>query len=540
MEPPNYAKQLLMQLNQQRSKGYMCDVIIVVENALFRAHKNILAARSSYFKSLVLHDNLINLDTEMVKPSVFRQVLDFIYTGQLLSSQHVSEQSFSSLLTAASYLQLADLAVLCRRRLKPFGSSKKLSPSNSSLTPNGLSFHRPHHSRTPLQVNYNSESMEGGRTHKQVQDLSEEELFIPNSSPVVRMSNSVDMEVGLRLELSRKSPEEVSPSSLKQDSPQSTTMYNSAFSDDAQLICTSSFYNPTSEPTGEGEAQQRAMTTTDSQQKLTGRRQQPANSQGCLQVSMQGNSQGPGEELIQGKGVLVKPEEKEEALENNMDNSEESIHSGSEDEEVNRNKNVSYICYQPQTGIEPTLDSNLYVCIPCRKGFPSSEHLKAHVDSHSAEELSIKVVDLENEGSIKDEGTDVAPEDLPKQSLKEKPGPEPMLPCHMCSVCSRSYMDVDLLRQHERSHWLSRSFPCNICGKLFTQRGTMTRHMRSHLGLKPFACNECGMRFTRQYRLTEHMRVHSGEKPYECQLCGVKFTQQRNLMSHLRMHTSPC
>lgn len=76
MEQPNYAKQLLMQLNQQRSKGYLCDVIIVVENALFRAHKNILAARSSYFKSLVLHDNLINLDTEMVKPSVFRQVSD--------------------------------------------------------------------------------------------------------------------------------------------------------------------------------------------------------------------------------------------------------------------------------------------------------------------------------------------------------------------------------------------------------------------------------------------------------------------------------
>ena len=74
MEHPNYAKQLLLQMNQQRSKGYLCDVIIVVENALFRAHKNVLAASSSYFKSLVLHDNLINLDTEMVNPAVFRQV----------------------------------------------------------------------------------------------------------------------------------------------------------------------------------------------------------------------------------------------------------------------------------------------------------------------------------------------------------------------------------------------------------------------------------------------------------------------------------
>uniref|UniRef100_A0A3Q2XYB8 BTB domain-containing protein n=1 Tax=Hippocampus comes TaxID=109280 RepID=A0A3Q2XYB8_HIPCM len=85
MELPNHAKQLLLQLNQQRAKGFLCDVIIVVENALFRAHKNILAASSIYFKSLVLHDNLINLDTEMVNPSVFRQVLDFIYTGNILN-----------------------------------------------------------------------------------------------------------------------------------------------------------------------------------------------------------------------------------------------------------------------------------------------------------------------------------------------------------------------------------------------------------------------------------------------------------------------
>ncbi|KAG7278288.1 hypothetical protein CRUP_036365 [Coryphaenoides rupestris] len=122
MELPNHAKQLLLQLNQQRAKGFLCDVIIVVENALFRAHKNILAASSIYFKSLVLHDNLINLDTEMVNPSVFRQVLDFIYTGKLLSSSdQSSEQNFSALLTAASYLQLNDLAALCRKKLKRNG-----------------------------------------------------------------------------------------------------------------------------------------------------------------------------------------------------------------------------------------------------------------------------------------------------------------------------------------------------------------------------------------------------------------------------------
>nr|XP_003419348.1 hypermethylated in cancer 2 protein [Loxodonta africana] len=128
MELPSHSKQLLLQLNQQRTKGFLCDVIIMVENSIFRAHKNVLAASSIYFKSLVLHDNLINLDTDMVSSTVFQQILDFIYTGKLLPSDQPAEPNFSTLLTAASYLQLPELAALCRRRLKragkPFGSAR--------------------------------------------------------------------------------------------------------------------------------------------------------------------------------------------------------------------------------------------------------------------------------------------------------------------------------------------------------------------------------------------------------------------------------
>ena len=74
MEQLSYTKQLLMQLNLQRSEGHLCDVVIMVENVLFRAHKNVLAACSGYFKCLVLRDNLITLNTQVVKPSVFQQV----------------------------------------------------------------------------------------------------------------------------------------------------------------------------------------------------------------------------------------------------------------------------------------------------------------------------------------------------------------------------------------------------------------------------------------------------------------------------------
>uniref|UniRef100_A0A803VSA3 Hypermethylated in cancer 1 protein n=1 Tax=Ficedula albicollis TaxID=59894 RepID=A0A803VSA3_FICAL len=150
--------------------------------------------------------------------------------------------------------------------------------------------------------------------------------------------------------------------------------------------------------------------------------------------------------------------------------------------------------YCNHLGYEPeSLGDNLYVCIPCGKGFPT------------AAEQAVPFLD------------------------KGGPGLGDILRPYRCSSCDKSYKDPATLRQHEKTHWLTRPYPCTICGKKFTQRGTMTRHMRSHLGLKPFACDACGMRFTRQYRLTEHMRIHSGEKPYECQVCGGKFAQQQLL-----------
>uniref|UniRef100_A0A665WWI1 BTB domain-containing protein n=2 Tax=Echeneis naucrates TaxID=173247 RepID=A0A665WWI1_ECHNA len=42
---------VLSKLNEQRSQGLFCDVTIVVEDVKFRAHKNILAACSGYFRS---------------------------------------------------------------------------------------------------------------------------------------------------------------------------------------------------------------------------------------------------------------------------------------------------------------------------------------------------------------------------------------------------------------------------------------------------------------------------------------------------------
>ncbi|XP_006740903.1 hypermethylated in cancer 1 protein [Leptonychotes weddellii] len=417
MEAPGHSRQLLLQLNNQRTKGFLCDVIIVVQNALFRAHKNVLAASSAYLKSLVVHDNLLNLDHDMVSPAVFRLVLDFIYTGRLADGAEAAaaaavapgaEPSLGAVLAAASYLQIPDLVALCKKRLKRHGKYCHLRGGGGG----------------------------GGG-------------YAPYGRP---------------------------GRGLRAATPVIQACYSSPASPGVPAL-------------------------------------------GLAPPRYHGGLDGPG---AGGDGDDYKSSSEETG--------------SSEDPSPPGGHLEGYPCPHLAYGEPESFGDNLYVCIPCGKGFPSSEQLNAHVEAHVEEEEA-----LYGRAEAAEVAAGAAGLGPPFGGSGDKVAGAPgglgeLLRPYRCASCDKSYKDPATLRQHEKTHWLTRPYPCTICGKKFTQRGTMTRHMRSHLGLKPFACDACGMRFTRQYRLTEHMRIHSGEKPYECQVCGGKFAQQRNLISHMKMH----
>ncbi|NXG69731.1 HIC1 protein, partial [Baryphthengus martii] len=474
MEVPSHSRQLLLQLNTQRTKGFLCDVIIVVQNALFRAHKNILAASSAYLKSLVVHDNLLNLDHEMVSPGIFRLILDFIYTGRLAECEPGSEQSLGAVLAAASYLQIPGLVALCKKKLKRSG---KYCHLRGGYAPYKMG--RGLRAATPvIQTCYSGTP--------RPMDLPPPSLPPRHDSPPV----SAGLLAG-------------HPAAYK-DSP------------------------PGGEPGGHPHAPDPFRSTPPCPEPPLPR----ADGRELMYRWMKHEPLGP--YLDEGEAEKdLEREEKAESppaapqprypsvesndLEPDNSTSEETGSSEGPSPGDALDRYCNHLGYEPES-----LGDNLYVCIPCGKGFPSSEQLNAHVEAHNEEELYHKAA-AEQAVPFLDKGG---------------PGLGDILRPYRCSSCDKSYKDPATLRQHEKTHWLTRPYPCTICGKKFTQRGTMTRHMRSHLGLKPFACDACGMRFTRQYRLTEHMRIHSGEKPYECQVCGGKFAQQRNLISHMKMHAA--
>lgn len=636
MEVPSHARHLLLQLNSQRTKGFLCDVIIVVQNALFRAHKNILAASSLYLKSLVVHDNLINLDHEMVSPGVFRVILDYIYTGRLSEGDPTSttEPSLSAVLAAASYLQLLDLVALCKKKLRRNGkypprpapaflAYAKMGPNSMGLGSGGR-----YRISTPVIQSCPPGGIVNSHTPRAppLEDLSHSlaihagELYAPTSAQGSQVFPSpqptLPAQLGLRsahperncspifgLDLSKKSPNSQSQHMPSQSHLAGTLPHNDEERGGDLSGCTS----PTLGANGRAYPSEK-METADqagsvppppfphlnpslgphlphlhrSSSQSTDHYPCPPSPDTPTDAGETGREMGNIYRWVKHEPLsyTAEDEEEDEDEDEGGGNGDQGHHqhhnhhkageesegaddkSGSGSEETGSsegrpsptgNMRRFHMPYEPES-----FGDNLYVCIPCDKGFPSSEQLNAHVETHTEEELygncggemgnnnsannnSKNLSSSANGyGSLKSSGSLNSLSHLESKSSQGlgSGGLGEMLRPYRCSSCEKSYKDPATLRQHEKTHWLTRPYPCSICGKKFTQRGTMTRHMRSHLGLKPFACESCGMRFTRQYRLTEHMRIHSGEKPYECQVCGGKFAQQRNLISHMKMHSS--
>ncbi|XP_063523143.1 zinc finger and BTB domain-containing protein 24 isoform X2 [Pongo pygmaeus] len=99
---------VLASFEDQRKKGFLCDITLIVENVHFRAHKALLAASSEYFSMMFAEEGDIGQSIYMLEGMVadtFGILLEFIYTGYL----HASEKSTEQILATAQFLKVYDL-----------------------------------------------------------------------------------------------------------------------------------------------------------------------------------------------------------------------------------------------------------------------------------------------------------------------------------------------------------------------------------------------------------------------------------------------
>uniref|UniRef100_A0A673SKL9 Zinc finger and BTB domain containing 49 n=1 Tax=Suricata suricatta TaxID=37032 RepID=A0A673SKL9_SURSU len=112
-----HSRHLLQQLHEQRIQGLLCDCMLVVKGVCFKAHKNVLAAFSQYFRGLFQNSSgqkgdVFHLDIKNV--SGIGQILDFMYTSHL----DLNQDNIQVVLDIAQCLQVPNVLSLCHAFLK--------------------------------------------------------------------------------------------------------------------------------------------------------------------------------------------------------------------------------------------------------------------------------------------------------------------------------------------------------------------------------------------------------------------------------------
>ena len=109
------AAHLLFKLAQFRENGEFIDVRLKVDESIFPAHRNVLAANSDYFHAMFTNgmkesnQEVIELKEENISALGFKIVMDSIYSGELL----VNKENVLEVLSTANHLQMANIVRQC-------------------------------------------------------------------------------------------------------------------------------------------------------------------------------------------------------------------------------------------------------------------------------------------------------------------------------------------------------------------------------------------------------------------------------------------
>ncbi|XP_037757031.1 zinc finger and BTB domain-containing protein 25 [Chelonia mydas] len=84
MDTASHSLVLLQQLNMQREFGFLCDCTVAIGDVYFKAHRAVLAAFSSYFKMIFIHQTseCIKIQPTDIQPDIFSYLLHIMYTGK--------------------------------------------------------------------------------------------------------------------------------------------------------------------------------------------------------------------------------------------------------------------------------------------------------------------------------------------------------------------------------------------------------------------------------------------------------------------------
>ncbi|KAL1782700.1 NK-tumor recognition protein isoform X1 [Sigmodon hispidus] len=575
---------LMGRLNEQRLfHPDLCDVdlVLVPQRSVFPAHKGVLAAYSQFFHSLFTQNKQlqrVELSLEALAPSGLQQILNFIYTSKLL----VNAANVHEVLSAASLLQMADIAASCQelldaRSLAPSGPVALAQPATSCapVTPApyycdikqeadtpGLPKIFAREGPDPYSVRVEDGAGTAGESpapapaqpllFKEEKEGAPEEAEAPSSLCKVESGEGLEPELGASGTYGRQE--------------QSQIIVEVNLNNQTLHVSTGPEGKPESGATmvlgQEDGMQEHSEEEEEGGGSGAGEEEEEEEEEGGGSQGEEEEEEGPSEQEDEDEeDVPSEPEEAESSeeeggAEGRQDPAGPAECQGSqvdppahsrmstrsrgqnsqrratpELEEVGRRggKRPKASGAIPATQAADGLGAKVkleekqqHPCQKCPRVFNNRWYLEKHMNvTHSRMQICGqcgKRFLLESELQ------------LHRQTDCERN--------IQCITCGKAFKKLWSLHEHNKivHGYAEKKFSCEICEKKFYTMAHVRKHMVAHTKDMPFTCETCGKSFKRSMSLKVHSLQHSGEKPFRCENCSERFQYKYQLRSHMSIH----